>query len=277
VIGRPLRNVRAYILDSRLRPVPVGVPGELYLAGDQLARGYQNRPGLTAQRFLANPFDGPGSRMYRTGDLVRWTGDGRLSYLGRADEQVKVRGFRIEPGEVEAALLRLPGSPRRSSSPAPTSTGTSGSSRTSCPRRRWTWRRCAPRCATGCPTTWCRRPSWSCRRCPAPPAARWTGVRCRTRLRGHNGTRVAAYPHERALAAIWARTLGVERVGVEDNFFALGGDSILGIQVVSRAREAGLRLSVRDLFRHQTVAELAAVVTVAEPALPLAPSAGRHR
>ena len=265
LVGRPLPNVRAYVLDDRRRPVPVGVGGELYLAGEQLARGYADRPGLTAARFTADPFGPPGARMYRTGDLARWTADGRLDYLGRADDQVKVRGHRIEPGEVEAALLDLPAVGAAAVVAVPDAHGHARLAAYLVP-------------ATGC---------------VAPPAAELRSA-LRQVLPDHlvpsSFTALDALPlstsgkldrralpapdlevdrqqrefvaprtpDEELLAGVWAEVLGVTRVGVTDNFFELGGDSILSIQAVSRARAAGLRLSSSDVFRHQTVADLAA-------------------
>ncbi|MCT9935260.1 amino acid adenylation domain-containing protein, partial [Planotetraspora sp. A-T 1434] len=279
-IGRPISNTRAYVLDGELRPVPVGVPGELYLGGLGLARGYLNRPGLTAERFVADPFGEPGARMYRTGDVVRWSDDGELVYLGRADHQVKVRGFRIELGEVEAALLRheLVGEaatvvredaghrrlvgyvvPRPGGQPPDTS------------HLRDFVRGILPDyMVPSAFVTLDRLPLNSNGKLDrrALPAPRWGAT--------GSGDRVEPRTEaEKRLAEIWAGVLGVDRVGVEDNFFELGGDSILSLQVVSRARQAGLPLSAGDLFRHQTVAELAAVVR--EPAATAAagiPAAG---
>ncbi|PWI10491.1 non-ribosomal peptide synthetase [Streptomyces sp. NWU339] len=264
-IGRPVGGARAYVLDARMRPVPVGAPGELYLAGTGVARGYLSRPGLTASRFLADRFGPPGSRMYRTGDLVRWTADGDLLYLGRTDDQVKVRGFRIELGEVEAALARHPqvaaaaarvvehdghkrlvgyAVPRDGAAPAPADL------------RAFLARTLPDHLVPAVVVELERLPLGTTgkldrRALPEPvwSAATTTG-----------GTRPPRTATERTLAAIWSEVLGVADVGATDNYFALGGDSILGIQIVSAARRAGLALTPRHLFQHQTVAELATAV-----------------
>ncbi|HEV2783795.1 MAG TPA: amino acid adenylation domain-containing protein, partial [Actinophytocola sp.] len=264
VIGRPLRNMRAYVLDDTLAPVPVGVPGELYLAGAQVARGYLNRPGLTADRFVANPFGPPGSRMYRTGDRARWRVGGHLEYVGRADEQVKIRGFRIEPGEIRAALLRHPdvaesvvvarddgGHTRLVAYLVPAGDEVPGSAQL----RSWLKRTLPDYMVPAAFVRIDELPLTTSgkvdrRALPAPDAPH-----------GSESDYVApSTPIERVLAEIWSEFLGVERVGVHDNFFALGGDSILSIQVVSRARRAGVHLTSRDIFLHQTIAELAAAV-----------------
>ncbi|GAB2776620.1 non-ribosomal peptide synthetase [Streptomyces chlorus] len=265
VIGRPGRNLRAHVLDGALRPVPPGVPGELYLAGAQVARGYLGRPGLTASRFLADPFGAPGQRMYRTGDRARWDERGLLEFLGRADEQIKIRGFRIEPGEVEAALLAHPDvseavvTAREHAGrlmlvaylvPAQNAVPTAD-------ELRLALRRTLPdHMVPAAFVPLARIPRTSSgktdrRALPAPPTQPDPAT-----------TYVAPRPGtEETLAAIWADVLRTERVGARDNFFALGGDSILSIQIVSRARRAGLALTTKDVFRHQTVAELALRVT----------------
>ncbi|MFE2696739.1 non-ribosomal peptide synthase/polyketide synthase [Streptomyces mirabilis] len=268
-VGRPLANVRAYVLDERLQPVPPGVGGELYLAGVQLARGYVGRPGLTAARFLPDPFGPPGARMYRTGDLARWTADGRLDYLGRADDQVKVRGHRIEPGEVEAALTEQPGvataavvavtDPHGHTRLAAYLVSAGIDARLTAADVRAACRRVLPdhmvpssfTVLDALPMTVSGKVDR--RALPAPDL--------------NGGERDKEFvaprtPEEETLARIWAEVLGASRVGVTDNFFELGGDSILSIQAVSRARAAGLDLTSRDVFRHQTVADLAAAASV---------------
>ncbi|MGH3987908.1 MAG: amino acid adenylation domain-containing protein, partial [Pseudonocardiaceae bacterium] len=262
-IGRPITNTQAYVLDAGLRPVPVGMPGELYLGGG-LARGYLNRPGLTAERFVADPFDGPGSRMYRTGDVVRWTAEGLIDYLGRADAQVKVRGFRIELGEVEAALLRHEhvaeavvivreedsGHKRLVAYVVPAADDPAADDTVDPTELRRFLHHVLPDYMV--PAAYVAldqlplNPNGKLdrRALPAPDFGEALAP-------GYVEPRTDA---ERALAGVWAQVLGVDRVGVEDNFFELGGDSILSIQVVSRAREAGFQLLPQDLFRHPTVA-----------------------
>ncbi|HEX8695774.1 MAG TPA: amino acid adenylation domain-containing protein, partial [Longimicrobium sp.] len=262
-IGRPISNTRAYVLDAGMRPVPVGVPGELHLGGRGLARGYLGRPALTAERFVPDPFGAAGARLYRTGDRARWRADGTLEYLGRLDEQVKVRGYRIEPGEIEAVLRRhesvregvvvaredAPGDRRLvayvvgrdDSEPQPSELRAHLAGRLPdymVPS--------AFVVLDHLPLT----PSGKVdrRALPAPDAARPEGDA------GYAAPRTRA---EEVLAGIWAEVLGLERVGVHDNFFELGGDSILSIQVVSRARAAGLRITPRQIFDHPTAAELA--------------------
>ncbi|MBS2537007.1 amino acid adenylation domain-containing protein, partial [Catenulispora sp. NF23] len=261
VVGRPGRNLRAYVLDDALQPVPPGLPGELYLAGAQVARGYLNQPGLTAARFPADPFGSPGERMYRTGDRARWDADGLLEVLGRADEQVKIRGFRIEPGEVEAALLGHPDVAEavvvvREHAGRPMLVGylvPAGERIAPAEELRVRLRRTLPDYMV--PAAFValdRIPRTSGgktdrRALPAPDTQPDSGSEY---VAPRTGT-------EEQLAEIWAEALGVARVGAHDNFFALGGDSILSIQIVSRARAAGIALTTKDVFRYQSVAELA--------------------
>ncbi|AMW08783.1 hypothetical protein A4E84_04265 [Streptomyces qaidamensis] len=264
-IGGPLPNTRLYVLDGLLNPVPVGVVGELFIAGPQVARGYGGRPGLTAERFVADPFAADGSRMYRSGDRVRWPAGGRLEFLGRGDQQVKVRGFRIEPGEIEAVLAGHPqirtavvttfgdGSDRRLVAyavPAEPGAGLPPVSEL----REFVGRSLpgfmVPSVfveSAGLPLT----PNGKVDRDALPVP---DGVRPELEefVAPSNAT-------EELLAGVWAQVLGVDRVGVHDNFFELGGDSVISIQVVARAREHGIHVTVAQLFDHQTVAGLASV------------------
>jgi non-ribosomal peptide synthetase component F len=265
-IGRPIWNTRAYVLDPALRPVPVGVPGELYVAGTGLARGYLNRPGLTAERFVADPNGAPGERMYRTGDLVRWTVDGELEFVGRADDQVKIRGFRVEPGEIEAVLRRHPevGDAvvvAREDRPGTKRLAAYVVAANGQPPRTGELRAALARSlpAYMVPATFTvlgalpLSPNGKLDRRALPvPESDTPGEH--TYTAPENDT-------ERVIAEIWADVLDVDRVGVHDNFFDLGGDSIRSLHVASRIQAAvDVALTPREVLITRTVAALAELV-----------------
>ncbi len=268
-IGRPIANLACYILDGNLEPVPVSVLGELYLAGQGLARGYHQRPGLTAERFVASPFVA-GERMYRTGDLARYRADGVIEYAGRIDHQVKLRGLRIELGEIEARLLEHPWV-REAAVLAVDGKQLVGY--VVLESEGGDWREVlAAHLAASLPEYMVPAQWLALERMPLSPNGK-LDRKALPKIEAEDGLGEYVAPAsepERQLAAIWADVLGRERVGVTDNFFALGGDSIVSIQVVSRARQAGLQLSPRDLFQLQNIRKLAercsAAAPVAEPA-----------
>jgi non-ribosomal peptide synthase protein (TIGR01720 family) len=264
-IGVPLAHLGFFVLDGWLRPVPTGVVGELYVAGAGVAYGYVGRYGLTASRFVACPFGIPGQRMYRTGDLVCWGPDGQLRYLGRADEQVKIRGYRIELGEVQAALAALDDVTQavviaREDRPGDkrlvgylTGTADPATVRAALAERLPSYMvPAAVVLVDALPLT--ANGKLDTRALPAPEY--------------QDGDRYRAPDSavEEVLAGIYAQVLGLERVGIDDSFFELGGDSILSMQVVARARAAGLLCRPRDIFVEQTVARLARVAGVADSA-----------
>ncbi|HEX6184594.1 MAG TPA: amino acid adenylation domain-containing protein [Pyrinomonadaceae bacterium] len=273
-IGRPIYNTRIYVLDEQLNPVPVGVHGELYIGGECLARGYLNRPATTAERFVPDPFGRHGERLYRTGDVARYLADGQLEFLGRKDEQVKLRGFRVEPGEIEAALSQHPVVAE------------------------------AAVCAVADPTGGMRLIAYV-----VPDRAAGAPAPTALELRAHLKERLPEYmipaafvaldalpltpngkldrralpdpgdPHEglgreyvapsgeieSALAAVWEQVLGATRVGAHDNFFELGGHSLKATQVLSRIRgRFGDAVTLRDLFSTPTLRELAETIAARE-------------
>ncbi|MFF3898067.1 non-ribosomal peptide synthase/polyketide synthase [Streptomyces sp. NPDC001812] len=263
-IGTPITNTRVYLLDHSLRPVPPGVAGELYVAGTGLARGYLNRPALTAERFLPCPFGTPGERMYRTGDLARWTADGELTYLGRTDDQIKLRGHRIELGEIETALRHLPGIRQAAAVLREDRPGD---------RRLVAYVVTDDSDTTTDPTTLREALRTTLPEHMVPAAVvpldalpltvhgklDRTALPAPTYGRAPGSGRAPSGPVETTLCAIFADVLGVETVGVDDGFFDLGGDSIVSIQLVARARKAGLAITARDVFQHKTAAALAEI------------------
>ncbi|AHJ31215.1 non-ribosomal peptide synthetase [Nodularia spumigena CS-584] len=263
-IGKPLSNLRIYILDAHHQPLPPGIPGELCIAGVGLARGYLNRPETTAEKFITIDIFGQVERIYKTGDLARWGADGNIEYLGRIDNQVKIRGFRIELGEVETALNRNP------------------DIRTSCVIAREDIPGQKQLVAYVVPDQHCTVTIGELRQylkeklpeymvphafvilesLPVTPNGK-IDRRALPAPDSRDGLEVSfVAPRnqtEKILAQIWAEVLRVKQVGIYDNFFELGGDSILSIQILAKAKQAGLQLTLKQLFAHQAIAQLAAV------------------
>jgi amino acid adenylation domain-containing protein/non-ribosomal peptide synthase protein (TIGR01720 family) len=281
-IGTPIANTEAHVLDANRQLLPIGVAGELYIGGEGLSRGYLNREELTAERFIANPLSAkPGARLYRTGDLVRRLPDGSLEFLGRIDHQVKIRGFRIELGEIETRLRAHPGvRDALVIAREPSSTGAASPG-----GKHLVAYLLAETPATGEPLpspadlrAWVKRnlpdymipaffvmldafpamPSGKIdlRALPAPDASSRAGLSAESAG--------PATPAQETLARIWSEVLGLDHVGLHDNFFELGGDSIISIQIIHRANQAGLQLAPRLIFQHQTITELAAAAGVSQ-------------
>ncbi|EAZ91849.1 non-ribosomal peptide synthetase [Crocosphaera chwakensis] len=270
-IGHPIDNTQMYLLDSNLEPVPIGVAGELYIGGDGLARGYLNRPELTAEKFIPNPFDPTGkTRLYKTGDLCRYLPDGNIEYIGRIDHQVKIRGFRIELGEIESLLTShpevqesvviaredQPGNKRLVAYIVTQEVGEDSLNQT-----------LRDYLKGQLPDYMIPSAFVFIEKLPLTP----NGKIDRKALPAPDFSAMAqadfvapSTDREQILAQVWSEVLRIEKISINSNFFELGGDSILTIQIVARAKQAGLRISPKQLFEHQTIAELATVAQQTE-------------
>ncbi|KAF3890915.1 amino acid adenylation domain-containing protein [Tolypothrix bouteillei VB521301] len=268
-IGRPIANTEFYILDTYLQPVPVGVPGELHIGGVGLARGYFNQPKLTFEKFIPNPFNNnPKSRLYKTGDLVCYQSDGTIKYISRIDHQVKLRGFRIELGEIEALINQYPAAQEsvvvvRSDEPERERLVAYVVSQ---PKQTVTITELRRFLESNLPNYMVPTAFMMLEALPLTP----NGKIDRRSLPAPDTSRpeldkafvLPRTPVEAKLAQLWAEFLGIEQVGIYDNFFKLGGDSIVAIQIIAKANQASLKLTTKQLFQHQTIAQLASVAVL---------------
>jgi len=273
-IGRPIANTRAYVLDSSRQPVPVGVWGELYIGGAGIGRGYLNEPELTAEKFVPDPFGPvPGARLYRTGDVTRYLPNGDLEFSGRVDDRMKVRGYRIEPGQIEAVVGQHPG---WRESAVVTQADANGEQRlvayaVRIPGTQGSTRALRDFLRQKLPDYMVPSRIVELAALPRTPNGKVDRAALGTFLAPDGpepdaGQLAPSTRAEEILTAVWAQVLGVDRVSLDDNFFDMGGNSILSIQMISRANQAGLRLTPKQLWQHQTLAELARVaVGQAEP------------
>ena len=263
-IGRPISNTQVYILDQYQQPVPIGIPGELYIGGSGLAKGYLNRPELTDSKFIANPFSQKLSdRLYKTGDLVRYGNDGQIEFVGRIDHQVKIRGFRIELGEIETVLNQHPQVKEAIIIAREDQPGVKrlcayviASQNLTVSQLRLFLQEKLPQYMV--PAFFVLLDAFTLTangkidRCALPQPT--LELEDEAALNLSPGTE-----KERILAAIWQRVLGLKNISINDNFFELGGDSILAIQIIAQANQAGLQITPKQLFSHQTIAQLATV------------------
>ncbi|NUQ62306.1 MAG: amino acid adenylation domain-containing protein, partial [Pirellulales bacterium] len=265
-IGRPIANTHAYVLDRNMNPVPMGTPGELYLGGAGLARGYLGRPELTAERFVPNPFAArPGKRLYKTGDLARWLPDGQIEFLGRIDHQLKIRGYRIELGEIETVLGEHDAVAQAAVAAWPDRGGQSRLAAYVVPRQG----RTAPAVILReylqrrLPEYMVPSALVAMDRLPLNPNGKVDRSRLPEPESSHLERQYVAprTPSEQLLAGIWQKVLGVDRVGASDNFFELGGHSLSAMRMMAEVEAAtGVQLPLRDLFQHGTVEKLAEAI-----------------
>jgi aryl carrier-like protein len=278
-VGSAIANTQIYILDKYLNPVPIGITGELYIAGDGLARSYFNRPELTAEKFIPNPFSSkPGARLYKTGDLARYLPDGNIEFIGRIDHQVKIRGFRIELGEIEAVIsehsdvqsvvVLVPEDENGNKRLVAYLVLEQQRTNLKSSDLRNYLEEKLPHYMV--PSTFVileslpLTPNGKVDRKALPKPDQMQLELAETYVAPRNLI-------EQILAEIWSEVLGLKQIGIHDNFFELGGDSILTIQVISKADRAGLSLTPKQLFTHQTIAKLAAVADPTEP-IPIEPT-----